>query len=121
MSIQGVGEILALTWVVEMDDVGRFMSSKQAVSYSGFCSAQRESARKELRCPMSKKRNKYLQTILIEAAKLAPRWNSQLKIFHEHALQKGNRNQATFEVARRLVKYLLTVDRRGTPFVPQSS
>jgi transposase len=121
MSIQGVGEILALTWVVEIGDVKRFMSSRQAVSYCGLCSAQRESAGKELRGPLSKKRNKYLQTMLIEAAKLAPRWNPQLKIVHERALQKGNRNRATLEVARRLVKYLLAVDRRGTPFVPRSS
>jgi transposase len=118
MTIQGVGEILALTWVVEMGDIGRFGSSRQAVSYCGLCSAQRESAGKEQRGPLSKKRNKHLQTMLIEAAKLAPRWNPQLHIIHERALQKGNRNRATLEVARRLVKYLLAVDRRGTPFVP---
>lgn len=120
MTIQGVGEILALTWVVEMGDIGRFRSSRQAVSYCGLCSAQRESAGKEQRGPLSKKRNKHLQTTLIEAAKLAPRWNPQLHIIHECALQKGNRNRATLEVARRLVKYLLAVDRRGTPFVPYS-
>lgn len=120
MSIPGVGEILALTWVLEMGDIERFISSRQAVSYCGLCSGQRESAGKELRGPLSKKRNKYLQTIMIEAAKLAPRWNPQLKTVHERALQKGNRNRATLEVARRLVKYLLAVDRRGTPFVPQS-
>jgi len=119
MSIPGVGEILALTWVVEMGDIERFMSSRQAVSYCGLCSAQKESAGKELRGPLSKKRNKYLQTILIEAAKLAPRWNPKLKDIHERALQNGNRNRATLEVARRLVKYLLAVDRRGTPFVLQ--
>ena len=76
-------------------------------------------AGKELRGPLSKKRNKYLQTILMEAAKLAPRWNPKLKDIHERALQNGNRNRATLEVARRLVKYLLAVDRRGTPFVLQ--
>lgn len=120
MSIPGVGEILALTWVVEMGDIGRFNSSRQVVSYCGLCSAQRESAGKELRGPLSKKRNKYLQTMLIEAAKLAPRWNPQLNMLHERALQKGNRNRATLEVARRLAKYLLAVDRRGTPYLDLS-
>ncbi len=118
MTIPGVGEILALTWVVEMGEVTRFMSSRQAVSYCGLCSAQRESAGKELRGPLSKKRNKHLQTMLVEAAKLAPRYNLQLQAVHERVLKKGNRNRATLEVARRLVKYLLAVDRRGTPFVP---
>jgi transposase len=55
MSIPGVGEILALTWVVEMGDIGRFNSSRQVVNYCGLCSAQRESAGKELRGPLSKK------------------------------------------------------------------
>lgn len=117
MSIGGVGEILALTWAVEIGDPGRFKSSRQAVSYCGLCSAQRESAGKEIRGPISKKRNKYLQTILIEAAKLAPRWNTLLAEVHERELQKGNRNRATLAVARKLVRYLLAVDRRGTPFV----
>lgn len=36
MSIPGVGEILALTCVVEMGDIKRFMSSRQAVSYCGL-------------------------------------------------------------------------------------
>lgn len=120
MTIPGVGEILALTWVLEMGEVTRFMSTRRAVSYCGLCSAHRESAGKEQRGPLSKKRNKHLQTMLVEAAKLAPRYNPQLQSVHERALKKGNRNRATLEVARRLVKYLLAVDRRATPFVPQS-
>ncbi len=42
MTIQGVGEATALTWVLEMDDPNRFSSIKKAVSYCGLCSAQRE-------------------------------------------------------------------------------
>jgi hypothetical protein len=53
--------------------------------------------------------------MLIEAAKLAPYWNPQLAALHEKELAKGNRNRATLAVARKLVEYLLAVDRRGTP------
>lgn len=116
MSIDGVGEILALTWVLEVGDPVRFSSSRDAISYCGLCSAQKESAGKEQRGPISKKRNKHLQTILIEAAKLAPRWNLQLAALHEKELKRGNRNRATLAVARKLVEYLLAVDRRETPF-----
>ena len=55
-------------------------------------------------------------TPLIEAAKVAPIWNPDLALVHEKALQKGNRNRATLAVARKLVAYLLAVDRRETPF-----
>jgi transposase len=116
MSIAGVGEIVAITWVLEIGDPSRFSSSRAAISYCGLCSAQRESAGKERRGPLSKKRNKHLQTMLIEAAKLAPNWNPQLAALHEKELAKGNRNRATLAVARKLVEYLLAVDRRGTPF-----
>jgi transposase len=117
MSIAGVGEIMALTWVLEIGDPARFSSSREAISYCGLCSAQRESAGKEQRGPISKKRNKHLQTKLIEAAKLAPNWNPHLAVLHEKELAKGNRNRATLAVARKLAEYLLAVDRRGTAFV----
>jgi transposase len=119
MSIKGVGEVVALTWVLEIGDPGRFRSSRQAISYCGLCSAQRESAGKQQRGPLSKKRNKHLQTTLIEAAKLAPSWNPQLAALHEREKARGNRNRATLAVARKLVEYLLAVDRRGTPFLPE--
>lgn len=120
MSIAGVGEVLALTWVLEIGEVERFRNTRQAVSYCGLCSAQRESAGKEQRGPLSKKRNKHLQTMLIEAANLAPRWNPHLAAVHEKEMLRGNRNQATIAVARKLVEYLLAVDRRGTPFTAEA-
>ena len=72
MTIQGVGEVTALTWALEIGDPLRFSSIRQAISYCGLCSAQKESAGKEQRGPISKKRNKHLQTMLIEVAQIAP-------------------------------------------------
>ena len=54
--------------------------------------------------------------MLIEAAKLAPRWNPQLAALHAHALERGHPNRATLQVARKLVAYLLAVDKSGQPF-----
>ena len=116
MSIPGVGEITALTWVLEIGEPSRFSSSRHAISYCGLCSAQHESAGKEQRGPISKQRNKHLQTMLIEAAKLAPHWNEQLAILHEKELTRGNRNRATLAVARKLVEFMLAVDRRESDF-----
>jgi len=118
MSIKGVGEVMALTWALEIGEPARFHSARQAISYCGLCSAQRESAGKEQRGPISKKRNKHLQTMLIEAAKLAPRWNPQLAALHEKELIRGNRNRATISVARKLVEYMMAVERQQKDFVP---
>ena len=54
--------------------------------------------------------------MLIEAAKLAPRWNPQLAAVHARQLERGHRNRATLAVARKLAAYLLAVDKSGQPF-----
>jgi len=120
-SIRGVGEVTALTWALEVCDARRFPSIDAAVSYCGLTSALVESAGKQQRGPISKQRNAHLQTVLIEAAKLAPRWNPQLAAIHERELQRGHRNRATLEVARKLVAYLLAVDKSGQPFQPRTA
>jgi transposase len=116
ISIPGVGSVVALTWALEVGDISRFASVKKAVSYCGLCGAEKSSGGKKERTPISKQRNKHLQTVLIEAAKLAPRWNPELALVYERAQQKGNRNRATLAVARKLVSYLLAVDREGRLF-----
>ena len=115
-SIPGVGPITALTWALEVADPNRFSSHSQAISYCGLTPALRSSAGKEQRSPISKQRNAWLQTALIEAAKLAPRWNPPLAAVHARALERGHRNRATLAVARKLVAYLLAVDKSGQPF-----
>ena len=117
-SIDGVGEVTALTWALEICDARRFPSIGDAVSYCGLTSALNASADKQKRGPISKQRNAHLQTVLIEAAKLAPRWNRQLAEVHKREIEHGdNCNRATLTVARKLVAYLLAVDKSGQPFV----
>jgi len=108
--------VTALTWILEVSDPQRFSSIAQAVSYCGLTSALVSSADKQQRGPISKQRNAHLQTVLIEAAKLAPRWNPQLAALHARELKRGNRNRATLALARKLVAYLLAVDKSGQPF-----
>jgi len=116
MSIPGVGPITALTWALEIADPYRFPSIGEAVSYCGLTTAFRSSAGKEQRGPISQQRNPWLQTMLIEAAKLAPRWNPQLAAVYQHEIERGHANRATLQVARKLVAYLMAVDKSGHPF-----
>jgi transposase len=118
-SIPGVGEITALTWALEIGDPSRFPSRRKAISYCGLCSELKESAGKQARGPLTKRRNSHLQSVLVEAAKMAPRFNPQLREVHERELMRGNRNRATLAVARKLVAYMLSVDRSGKEFEPR--
>jgi transposase len=111
MTIPAVGPITALTWALEVGDVQRFSSIKKAISYCGLCGAEKSSGSTVQRTPLSKQRNKHLQTTLIEAAKMAPRNSPELAMLYAKEEQKGNANRATLAVARKLVAYLMAVDR----------
>jgi transposase len=117
MTIPAVGPITALTWALEVGDVQRFSSIKKAISYCGLCGAERSSGSTVQRTPLSKQRNKHLQTTLIEAAKMAPRNSPELAMLYDKEKQKGNANRATLAVARKLVAYLVAVDRRQKEFL----
>jgi transposase len=117
MSIPGIGPITALTWALEIGEVRRFTSIKKAVSYCGLCGAEKSSGNTVQRTPLSKQRNKHLQTTLIEAAKMAPRHSPTLALLYDREKQRGNANRATLAVARKLVAYLMAVDRGQTHFL----
>src|SRR5438445_2217973 len=117
-TVPGVGPITALTWALEIGEVSRFPSIRQAISYCGLCGDEKSSADKVTRTPLSKQRNKHIQRVLVEAAKLAPRQDHNLALVYEREKQKGNANRATLAVARKMVAYLLAVDRGQRDFVP---
>ena len=117
MTIPAVGPITALTWALEIGDVQRFSSIKKAISYCGLCGAERSSGNTVQRTPLSKQRNKHLQTTLIEAAKMAPRNSAELAMLYDKEEQKGNANRATLAIARKLVAYLMAVDRGQRNFL----
>ena len=117
MTIPAIGHVTALTWVLEVGEIERFHSVKQVISYCGLCSGEKTSADSSRRMPISKQRNRHLQTVLLEAAHLAPRLNPELAVLYEREAAQSNRNQAAIAVARKLAAYLLAIDRGERDFV----
>jgi hypothetical protein len=50
----------------------------------------------DLFIPLSKQRNRHLQTIVIEAAKMAPRHSPALAMIYDREKQTENANRATW-------------------------
>jgi transposase len=117
-TVPGVGPITAVTWALEIGDFTRFTSNKQAISYCGLCGDEKSSTDKVLRMPISKQRNKHIPRVLIEAAKLATRESPGLAMIRARELERGNPNRATLAVARKMVIYMLAVERRQQDWVP---
>jgi transposase len=90
---------------------------KKAVSYCGLCGEQKDSGDTAPRTPLSKQRNKHLQTTLIEAAKMAPRYSPTLALLYDREKPRGTANRAMLAVARKLVAYLMAMDRGQTHFL----
>lgn len=110
--VDGVGPVTALTWALEIGTPERFPSIKRAQSYAGLTSAFWESAGKQKHGPISKQRNAHLQSAIIEAAKLAPTHNENLRALYQKYRQGGRKeNIATLELARKMVAHLLAADR----------
>src|SRR3979409_1727643 len=65
----------------------------------------------------SPNRGTSIQQVLVEAAKLAPRYSHELALVYEREQQRGNKNRATLAVARKMVAYMLAVERRKQNFV----
>jgi transposase len=117
MTIPAVGSITALTWALEVGDVSRFSSIKKAISHCRLCGAENSSADNIKRRPLSKQRNKHLQCVLVEAAPMASRLSPELALLYDREQQKGNANRATLTVARKLVAYLVAIDRSQRDFL----
>ena len=62
--------------------------------------------------------NTYIQQVLVEAARLAPRYSDELALLYERERQRGHGDGATLAVARKMVAHMLAVDRRKAAFVP---
>jgi transposase len=110
-TISGVGAITALTWALEISHASSRSNGHQLLR-------EKSSADKQIRMPISKQKNKHIQQVLVEAAKLAPRYNHELALVYEQEQLRGNKNRATLAVARKIVAYMLAVERRKQDFVP---
>jgi len=86
------------------------------MSYCGLTAALKSSAGKQQRGPISKQRKPLVAKHADRGGKLAPRWNPHLAALHARELERGHRNRATLAVARKLVTYLLAVDKSGQSF-----
>jgi len=73
MTIAAVGPITVLTWALEVGVVKRFSQVKKAISYGGLCGEENSSSGICKRTPISTRPNQHLQTLLLEAANMAPR------------------------------------------------
>ena len=116
LTIDGVGEVLALTITLETGDIGRFAQVGNFTSYCRCVGSEKLSNGKKKGQGNSKNGNKYLAWAFVEAANFAIRFNEQAKRFYQRKAAKRNRVVALKAVAHKLARASYSVMRDQVPF-----
>src|ERR1700682_2657562 len=69
-------------------------------------------------CPSPNKGTSTSSKFSWRPAKLAPRYSHELALVYERERLRGNKNRAPPAVARKMVAYMLAVERKKQDFVP---
>ena len=115
-SIDGIGNILALTIMLETGDIKRFDKVGNYASYCRCVSGARYSNGKKKGSTNSKNGNKYLAWAFVEAASFAIRYNKTVKSYYQRKAAKTNQTVAIKTVAHKLARACFYVLRDDVPF-----
>ncbi len=112
-TVPGIGEILALTIMLETGDIGRFATVGNFASYCRCVGSQKISNGKKKGQGNTKNGNKYLAWAFVEAAHFAIRFNSKIKSFDQRKKAKTKGVVAIKAVAHKLCRacYYIMRDR----------
>ena len=112
-TVPGIGQILALTIMLETGDMGRFASVGNYASYCRCVGSEKISNGKKKGQGNTKNGNKYLAWAFVEAANFAIRYNSRIKSFYQRKKAKTKGVVAIKAVAHKLCRacYYIIRDR----------
>jgi transposase len=115
-TVPGIGEILALTIMLETGDIRRFPRVGNFASYCRCVDSRKISNRKKKGQGNTKNGNKYLAWAFVEAAHFATRYNSGIKSFYQRKKAKTKGVVAIKAVAHKLCRACYYIMRDRVPF-----
>ena len=116
LSVAGIGDILAMTIMLEVGDIGRFPKVGNFSSYCRCVSSKWTSNGKSKGKGNSKNGNRYLAWAFVEAATIARRYNERLNRFYQRKAAKKNGIVATKALSNKLARACYYVMRDQVPF-----
>jgi len=117
MTIPGIGPIVAMFIMAQMEDISRFPSYRNLASYPGLIPCLDSSAGKDRRGRITKQRSRYLRTALIEAAQVIPRMHTcRLNVFFRKRIVRSGYQKAIVATAHKILQYAHYVLKNQTPY-----
>ena len=115
-TVHGIGEILALTIMLETGEIKRFAGVGNFASYCRCVGSEKLSNGKRKGSGNTKNGNKYLAWAFVEAANFAVRFNPQIRRFYQRKKAKTNGIVAIKAVAHKLARACYYIMRDEVPF-----
>ena len=115
-TIPGIGKILALTFLYEIHDIGRFESVQRFASYARLVKCEKSSAGKRSGSSGSKIGNVHLKWAFSEAAVGFLRKNEEGKRFYDRLVQKHGKGKALTVLAHKLARAVYHIWKKDTVF-----
>ncbi len=122
--VNGVGQLIALTFILTLEDAGRFATSRKVGAYLGLVPGQDQSGDSNPQRPITKQGNVLLRRLLVQAAHytLGPFGrDSDLRRYGLAIASRGGRNgkkRAMIAVARKLAILLHRLWTTGEVYRP---
>jgi len=115
-TVPGIGEILALTIMLEVGDINRFPKVGDFSSYCRCVSSKWTSNGKSKGKGNTKNGNKYLSWAFVEAAHFAQRFSPKIKKYYQRKSAKRNEIVARKAIANKLSRASYYIMRDKVPF-----
>jgi transposase len=116
LTVDGIGEILGITIMLETGDISRFKTGSDYSSYSRCVSSRRESNGKKKGEGNKKNGNRYLSWAYVEAANFMRRYNEEARQWHQRKASKTNQIVATKALANKISKACYFIIRDESEF-----
>ena len=115
-TVPGIGDILALTIMLEVGDINRFSKVGDFTSYCRCAPSRRLSNGKSKGHGNRKNGNRYLSWAFTEAAHLGRRYNERFKRYYNRKVAQANTSLATKALGNKLARICYYIMRDQVPF-----
>jgi len=116
-AMPGIGDITAFTFYAEVIDISRFQKLDHLISFIGLIPSVESSDEKERILGLTNRCNKYLRSLLIEAAWVAVRKDPALTMAFNNFLKDKSKQRAIIRITKKLVNRMRYVWKNQQPYI----
>jgi transposase len=118
-TVPGIGDILALTIMLEVGDINRFPKVGNFTSYCRCVPSRRLSDGKSKGSGNRKNGNRYLSWAFTEAVHLGRRYNERFRAYYNRKVAQANTSLATKALGNKLARICYFIIRDQVPFLEE--